>query len=125
MKEKIKTIKMLIGMLKEKNTGIFICKGKEGTQILTYGNVRNMTNLLGEAIDKDEAAGRYLILGALANIFSKGKVPYLNDEGLEKLQKIALNSKEEQEQKQESETKKPDNIRLAVEKLSFTEGGAR
>lgn len=29
MKGKIKTIKMLIGMLRKKNTGIFICKGKK------------------------------------------------------------------------------------------------
>lgn len=97
MKGKIKTIKMLIGMLKEKNTGIFICKGKKETLILSYGNVRNMTNLLGEAIDKDEAAGRYLILGALANIINNEKVPYLNNKGLEILQEIALNSKKEQE----------------------------
>lgn len=97
MKGKIKTIKMLIGMLKKKNTGIFICKGKKETLIFSCGNEQNMTNLLGSAIDEDEATGRFLILGVLANIFKNGKVPYLNDEGLEKLQKIALNSKEEQE----------------------------
>lgn len=97
MKGKFKAIKMLIGMLKKKNTGIFICKGKEETLIFSCGNDQNMINLLGNAIDEDQAAGRFLILGVLANIFSNGKVPYLKDEGLEKLQKIALNSKEEKE----------------------------
>lgn len=97
MKGKIKTIKMLIGMLKKKNTGIFICMGKKETLIFSCGNVQNMTNLLGKAIDEDEEAGRFLILGVLANIFSNGKVPYLSDEGLERLQEIALNSKKEQE----------------------------
>lgn len=95
MKGKIKTIKMLIGMLKEKNTGIFICKGKKETVICLRGNDQIMTNLLVNAIDEDQKTGRFLIRGVLANIFNNGKVPYLTDEGLDKLQKIALNSKEE------------------------------
>lgn len=97
MKGKIKTIKMLIGMLKEKNTGIFICEGKKETMIYSRGNDLIMTNLLGKAIDEDQKTGRFLILGVLANIFHNGKVPYLTDEGLDKLQKTALNSKEEQD----------------------------
>ena len=61
------------------------------------GNDQIMTNLLRNAIDEDQKTGRFLILGVLANIFHNGKVPYLTDEGLDKLQKTALNSKEEQD----------------------------
>lgn len=97
MKEKFKVIKMLIGMLKKKNTGIFICMGKKETLILSCGKGQDIINMLENAINEDQTTGRFLNIGVLANIIHNGEVPYLNDEGLEKLQKIVLNIKEEQE----------------------------
>lgn len=89
MKGKFKAIKMLIGMLKKKNTGIFICMGKEETLRFANGDIKELESLIHAGIVIDKQLENMLTIAVLCNILAKGEAPAcLNEKGRRKLIEI-------------------------------------
>lgn len=99
MKGKFKAIKMLIGMLKKKNQGIFICKGKKETLQFANGNIRELIFLINTCSEIDKQFGDMLTTEVLCDIIAKGEAPaILNEKGRRELIKILSEDTMKQDQ---------------------------
>ncbi len=88
MKEKIKVIRMVCGMLRKKNTGIILCKDSKGTLIFVGGKGGDIAANIETAMDINEDFRSALAAGVFAHIISEGSIPALNEAGLLELKKI-------------------------------------
>lgn len=88
MKEKIKVIRMVCGMLRKKNTGIILCRDSEKNLLYANGEGKDIAVEILKAMIKDEDICDIFAVGVLAYIISVGSIPALNESGLLDLKKI-------------------------------------
>ncbi len=89
MKEKIKVIRMICGMLREKSTGIILCKESKEYPILVRGDGINISKDIALYMRKNENIRDILAGGVLAYIIARQSIPeFLNESGLAELRKI-------------------------------------
>lgn len=91
MKEKIKAIRMICGMLPKggKNKGIVLCKGTKESLIFIRGNGIDISKNIALYMRKDENIRDILASSVLAYILASQSIPeVLNESGLADLRKI-------------------------------------
>lgn len=88
MKEKIKVIRMVCGMLWKKNTGIILCRDSKNGLLYVNGKGKDIVVEIAEVMGKDENIRKIFASGVLMHILADGSVPALNETGLLNLKKI-------------------------------------
>lgn len=88
MKEKIKVIRMVCGMLRKKNTGIILCEDSKSSLFYANGESTDIAVNIMKAMGKDKNIHEVFASGVLVRILADGSVPALNESGLLDLKKI-------------------------------------
>ncbi|MBR3467781.1 MAG: hypothetical protein IKH15_11250 [Bacteroidales bacterium] len=88
MKEKIKVIRMVCGMLRKKNTGIILCRDSKNSLFYANGKGKSIAVEIAEAMGKDKDIREVFASGVLVHILADGSVPALSESGLLELKKI-------------------------------------
>ena len=89
MKEKIKVIRMVCGMLlRKKNTGIILCRDSKNGLLYANGEGKDIAAEIAEVMGKDKRIREVFASGVLIHILAEGSVPALNESGLLDLKKI-------------------------------------
>lgn len=88
MKEKIKVIRMVCGMLRKKNTGIILCRGSKNGLLYANGEGKDIAVEITKVMGKDKRIRDVFASGVLVHILAEGSVPVLNESGLLNLKKI-------------------------------------
>ena len=88
MKEKIKVIRMVCGMLRKKNTGIILCRDSKKGLLYANGEGKDIAVEITKVMGKDERIREVFASGVLIHILAEGSVPALNESGLLDLKKI-------------------------------------
>ena len=88
MKEKIKVIRMVCGMLRKKNTGIILCRDSKKGLFYANGEGKDIALEIAEVMGKDKNIREVFASGVLVRILVDGSVPALNESGLLDLKKI-------------------------------------
>ena len=88
MKEKIKVIRMVCGMLREKNTGIILCRDSKNSLFRANGEGKDIAVEIAKVMGKDKNIREVFASGVLVHILADGSVPALNESGLLDLKKI-------------------------------------
>ncbi len=82
MKEKIKVIRMVCGMLRKKNTGIILCRDSKNGLFYANGKARDITVEIAKVMGEDKSIREVFASGVLVHILAEGSVPVLNESGL-------------------------------------------
>lgn len=88
MKEKIKVIRMVCGMLRKKNTGIILCRDSKNGLFYVNGESKDIAVEIAKAMREDKSIREVFASGVLVHILAEGSVPALNESGLLDLKKI-------------------------------------
>ena len=88
MKEKIKVIRMVCGMLREKNTGIILCRDSEKNLLYANGKSKDIAVEIAKVMGENKDIREVFASGVLVHILAEGSVPALNESGLLDLKKI-------------------------------------
>lgn len=88
MKEKIKVIRMVCGMLRKKNTGIILCRDSKNSLLYANGEGKDIAVEIAKVMHEDENIRDVFASGVLVHILADGSVPALNESGLLDLKKI-------------------------------------
>ena len=88
MKEKIKVIRMVCGMLRKKNTGIILCRDSKNGLLYANGEGKDIAAEIAKVMGKDKDIREVFASGVLVHILAEGSVPALNESGLLDLKKI-------------------------------------
>lgn len=88
MKEKIKVIRMVCGMLRKKNTGIILCRDSKNGLLYVNGEGKDIAEEIAKVMGKCESIREVFASGVLVRILADGSVPALNESGLLDLKKI-------------------------------------
>ena len=87
MKEKIQIIRMVCGLLRNKNTGIILCRDSKKRSVLCLGQGRDIAVEIAKVMGKDKSIREVFASGVLVHIIAEGSVPALNKSGLLNLKK--------------------------------------
>ena len=88
MKEKIKVIRMVCGMLRKKNTGIILCRDSKNCLLYANGEGKDIAVVIAKVMGKNERIRNVFASGVLVHILAEESVPVLNESGLLDLKKI-------------------------------------
>ena len=88
MKEKIKVIRMVCGMLRKKNTGIILCRDSKNGLFYANGERKDIAVEIAKVMREDKSIREVFASGVLVHILAEGSVPALNESGLLDLKKI-------------------------------------
>lgn len=92
MKEKIKVIRMVCGMLRKKNTGIILCRDSKNGLFYANGEGKDIAVEIAKLMGEDKVIREVFASGVLVHIIAEGSVPALNESGLLNLKKILENT---------------------------------